>query len=153
MWRCSAPASGFAGDGVVATVEFRALAAGDPAIALGSARARDAWNRPVDLAGSVEQTAPEIPATTMLSLPFPNPSRGEATIAFGLARPGPVRVVLYGVDGRAVRTLADGAREAGVFRLTWDGRDDDGRPLAAGIYFVRMTSAQGTFTKRISHLR
>ncbi len=145
--------SGFAGDGVVATVEFRALAAGDPAIALGSARARDAWNRAVDLAGSVEQTAPEIPATTMLSLPFPNPSRGEATIAFGLARPGPVRVVLYGVDGRAVRTLADGAREAGVFRLTWDGRDDDGRPLAAGIYFVRMTSAQGTFTKRISHLR
>jgi flagellar hook assembly protein FlgD len=50
-------------------------------------------------------------------------------------------VAVYGVDGRPVRRLATAAAgEGAIHRLDWDGRDDEGRPLPAGIYLVTATA-------------
>ncbi len=44
-------------------------------------------------------------------------------------------------------------RQPGVWRIPWDGRDEHGRIVSAGIYFVRMATSHGQFTKVITHLR
>lgn len=49
-----------------------------------------------------------------------------------------LRLAIYGVDGRRIRTLVDEVMEAGRHEVTWDGRDQSGRRVAAGIYFSRL---------------
>jgi len=48
---------------------------------------------------------------------------------------------IFDLRGQHVRTLLRGAREAGPQRVTWDGRGDDGRGVASGVYLVRATGA------------
>ena len=148
-----ARAAGFEGEGVVATVRFRALAACRPRVALASVRARDAANQNVAITTGVLSSQPVLPGVTLLAPAFPNPFRGSASVAFSLARSGPVTVAVYGVDGRLVRTLANGPREPGSYRLEWDGRDNAGQAMSAGVYFVQMVTPDGRQTKRISYLR
>ena len=63
---------------------------------------------------------------------YPNPFNPVVTIDCSIARPGRLAVRVYDVRGRLVRKLADGTiREAGAYRVTWDGRDESGRPLRA----------------------
>ena len=56
-----------------------------------------------------------------------------------------VEAKLYDVSGRLVRTLAERNFPAGEHHLTWDGRDDDGRLLARGVYFARVRFASRGF--------
>jgi flagellar hook assembly protein FlgD len=60
---------------------------------------------------------------------------------------------VFSIDGRRVRTLADGMREAGVHRLAWDGRDDQGHAVGAGIYFLRTAADRRDLTRRVTLIR
>lgn len=75
--------------------------------------------------------------TTRLAGIHPNPFFGTTTIAYDLARPGRVRVAVYSPAGRVLRVLEETVVTSGRHGLTWDGRDQDGRRLAPGIYLVR----------------
>ncbi|HEX7878403.1 MAG TPA: FlgD immunoglobulin-like domain containing protein, partial [Candidatus Eisenbacteria bacterium] len=55
-------------------------------------------------------------------------------------------VSLYDVAGRRVRTIVAGDFDAGEREAAWDGRDDTGRPVANGVYFLAATSG-GTSTR------
>lgn len=68
---------------------------------------------------------------------YPNPGRGRFTIRF-TATGAWLRLAAYNAIGQRVRTLADGAPPPGIQRLFWDGRDDRGRTLGAGVYFLRL---------------
>jgi hypothetical protein len=83
----------------------------------------------------------------------PSPARGAASVSFDLPRPGRVRLDLYDVHGRLVRTLVDGPRAAGTHLARWDGRDGAGQPTAAGVYFLRIEAAGETKSGRIALLR
>jgi hypothetical protein len=87
--------------------------------------------------------APEevLPTHSGLTLTRPNPFRPATTIQYALARPGAVRLAVYDVAGRAVRTLVDGTRPAGFHAVVWDGRDDRGASVPSGIYFCRFQAA------------
>lgn len=87
----------------------------------------------------VPESAPG-PAALWLAPPSPNPSRGPVRVAFTLPTAGSARVTVHDPAGRAVRTLTEGERSAGTHALVWDGRDDDGRALPAGLYFVRFAA-------------
>jgi hypothetical protein len=76
----------------------------------------------------------------ILRAPSPNPVRATGTrLSWSLAGPGRVSLEVFDLRGRAVRRLIDGARPAGEGSVTFDGRDDSGRDLASGLYFVRLT--------------
>lgn len=77
----------------------------------------------------------------------PNPFADETAVRFSNARSLPVRVDVYAIDGRQVRVLADGLLEAGMHTLVWDARDDQGRAVPSGTYFVRMMSADGELVR------
>jgi flagellar hook assembly protein FlgD len=60
-----------------------------------------------------------------------------------------VSVALIDATGRLVRRLLDGPHPAGDYSLKWDGKDDAGRDLPAGMYFTHVTMADGTTTGRV----
>jgi hypothetical protein len=66
---------------------------------------------------------------------------GNARIHFGLASADHVRIRMYDVTGRLVRTLADRSFNAGEYDLAWDGADDSGNQVARGVYFARIEYA------------
>jgi hypothetical protein len=144
---------GLAGEGVLATITFRVLGAGDPRIRIESLDGRDSGNRGVDMTQSLRPQGPVIPAVTQLAMARPNPFRDVVTIPFSLSARGPVALELFSVDGRRVRTLVNETRDAGEYDVTWDGRDDRGQDVMAGVYYLRMVTAQGRFTRRITNLK
>ncbi len=68
----------------------------------------------------------------------PNPTSGPTRIEFSLAEPGPVRLEIFNVAGRRVVLLASGELTAGRHVQSWDGRDEAGRLVPSGQYFVRL---------------
>ena len=64
---------------------------------------------------------------------YPNPFNPTTTIAFTLDRSGPVKLRVYDVQGRLVRTLVDGRRAEGRNLVEWDGTDDAGRGLPSAL--------------------
>lgn len=89
-------------------------------------------------------------AKTVLYPAAPNPFNPTTDLKFSLARSGPVEVAVYNVRGQRVRTLAKGDWVAGSHVLTWEGRDDEGRGVSSGTYFVRMQAASVIMTQRIT---
>lgn len=72
---------------------------------------------------------------------YPNPlHEGRAKVDFTLASPGKARVVLYNVAGQRVRILAEGSMQAGAHHVYWDGRNESGRRVSAGVYICRAES-------------
>jgi hypothetical protein len=78
---------------------------------------------------------------TYLKAPWPTPTGGPVTIAWGLAQPAQVTLEVYDLSGRMVRALMQEALPAGDHSLIWDGRDADGRRAGQGVYLVRMRYA------------
>jgi len=58
-------------------------------------------------------------------------------------------MAIFSVDGRLVRTLMDGVREAGQYRPEWDGRDAHGSHAAPGVYYVRFVAGSQRFTRQV----
>jgi hypothetical protein len=69
----------------------------------------------------------------------PNPFTTETRIGFALARAGQVGVKIYDVQGRLVRALDEARFEAGSAAIAWDGRESDGRRVAPGVFFYRVS--------------
>ncbi len=87
------------------------------------------------------------PHALALAPPFPNPTSAGTIARFSLTREGPVDLAVYDVTGRRVRTLLTGRRPAGTQEITWDGRNDSGRPTVGGVYFIRL-QAEGVAASR-----
>ena len=87
-------------------------------------------------------------ATGITSI-YPNPFNPETIVAFNVAAAGPVTVTVHGVDGRRVRTLLTEDSEAGPRTVNWDGRDDAGRRVASGAWFVRLVSRDTADTHKV----
>jgi 1,4-alpha-glucan branching enzyme len=92
-------------------------------------------------------------ASLELHLPFPNPTAGGLRIAFDLASPAPARVAVYDVAGRLVRVVDDSARPSGRNEVAWDGRNDAGQSVAAGVYVVRVESGESSALRKAVLLR
>jgi hypothetical protein len=81
---------------------------------------------------------PDAPRVLRLSPGVPNPFVAGTLLRFSLPQAGPVALEVYDLSGRLVRTLARGESGAGEHSLVWDGRDDAGGRVRAGLYFARL---------------
>lgn len=96
----------------------------------------------------------EIPAArTALHDPYPNPFNPRVTVAFTLDRAQHARLAVHDARGRLVAVLADGVQPAGLTELTWDGRDERGRAVAADTYFLRLETESARETRRVTLVR
>ena len=92
-------------------------------------------------------------ASLALAPPRPNPSRGPASFAFTLARPGPATLEVFDTHGRRVRTLIETALPAGVHTASWGGDDDRGQPVLGGLFFVRLRCGGEEVMRRVVRMQ
>jgi hypothetical protein len=84
----------------------------------------------------------------------PNPFRRDTRLRFGLSRAGAVRLEVFDLAGRRVRALLDErSLPAGTHAVTWDGRDQAGNPVQAGVYLCRIETGGRSESRRIVRLR
>ena len=102
----------------------------------------------------LEEYAAGRPSTSTLEQNYPNPFNSGTVIDFALSERRDVELAVFNLTGQQVATLVEGAREAGTYTLQWDGRDDDGRPLASGVYLYRLRAGkQQVETRKLVLLR
>jgi hypothetical protein len=77
---------------------------------------------------------------TLLGHARPNPSGPRTTIPFRIGDPASVRIEIFDLHGRLVRTLVEGSYFPGEHQATWDGAGDSGDRLPSGTYFYRMST-------------
>ena len=92
-------------------------------------------------------------AVGVLSQNYPNPFNPATLIKFSVRAPGDVTLRICDVEGRALRTLVDGWRGPGEYRVMWDGKRDDGTAVASGIYFYRLETGGLTATRKMVLLK
>ncbi|NKB65855.1 MAG: T9SS type A sorting domain-containing protein [Candidatus Latescibacteria bacterium] len=102
---------------------------------------------------AVEERADGGPGTFALAQNYPNPFNSGTTIRFSLPTAAPVELELFNLAGQKVATLAQGLRPAGSYTLGWDGRDEEGRELASGLYLYRLQAGQRVETRKLLLLR
>ncbi|NOQ21072.1 MAG: T9SS type A sorting domain-containing protein [Candidatus Aegiribacteria sp.] len=93
--------------------------------------------------------SPEIPAEFHFGGTYPNPFSAQAAINFSLPSAGRVSVTIYDMSGRAVRTLNDTEMQAAEHTLMWDGLDETGNAVGAGVYFCRLQACGETVTQKM----
>ena len=96
---------------------------------------------------------PALPSGLTLAPPAPNPSGHGMELRYALPERAQVRLNVYSVSGGLVRTLVRGVRRPGEHVTTWDGRNDRGRRVASGVYFVELLTAGERRTRRAVLLR
>jgi hypothetical protein len=82
-----------------------------------------------------------LPTDYSLGHNYPNPFNPSTNIPYALPSSEQVSIKIFNLQGQLVRTLVDRHQEAGNHIAVWDGRDNNGIPMASGIYFVRMQAA------------
>ena len=88
-----------------------------------------------------------------LNRSYPNPFLAAATIEYQLPRAGLVSLKVYNISGQLVKTLVDGERKAGYYSAVWNGRNGSGQGVSSGVYIVRLSSGDGTITKKLAKIR
>jgi hypothetical protein len=82
---------------------------------------------------------------------YPNPFNPETSISFtvGSEQHQQVDIEIFNIKGQKVRTLVSEVYEVGEHSVVWNGTDDNGRSVASGIYFYRMTAGDFTATRKM----
>jgi len=102
------------------------------------------WNR-----DTVVEPVPEVVHKTELLRPYPNPFNPSTTIAFTLKNAGRVKLDIYDIRGRLVKTLLDESMGVGPHEVQWLGKNRQGGRVASGVYFARMRSGGHEAIKRM----
>ena len=89
-----------------------------------------------------------LPASPRLEQNYPNPFNSSTTIRYQIPQTGLVRLEIFDLAGQKVATLVEDVREAGVYTVRWDGRDDRGPELATGVYLYRLRAGEQTVETR-----
>ncbi len=93
------------------------------------------------------------PMVTRLLGAHPNPFNPRTEVVLDLARRGPVRLEVFDLRGRLVRSLVAGDLPAGRHRVDWDGRDGAGRETASGVYLCRLAAAGDVHLRKLTLVR
>ena len=114
----------------------------------GNIRLFDAGAEPVDVQiGTSEESALALPERFELYQNYPNPFNPATTIRFALATPVHVDLAVYNTTGQKVQTLVHGDLAAGLHTTHWDGQDDGGKAMPAGLYLCRMIIDHGAHVR------
>ncbi len=82
-----------------------------------------------------------IPENFTLEQNYPNPFNPTTTIGYQIHSDGLVTLTIFNVLGKEVRTLVNKSQLAGIYQITWDGRDNSGNVLPTGTYFYKLQFA------------
>ena len=108
---------------------------------------------PGEMPTAVLSEESELPRAHALHQNYPNPFNPQTVIHYDLPVGGHVDVSIFNLMGQKVSTLVDGHRSAGSYSLVWDGKDDNQKSLASGVYLYRMETDGFAQTRKLLLLR
>ena len=90
-----------------------------------------------------------------ISRNYPNPFNPSTTIEYNVENSGHVSLKIYDIMGRVVRTLVNDYKESGRpdYKVVWDGRDDVGNTVSAGIYIYTLQTDNSTLTRKMIFMK
>lgn len=94
-----------------------------------------------------------LPEKFVLEQNYPNPFNQETTIRYDLPIDSEVKIEIFDVLGRKVKTLVDDFKEAGTYPVIWNATDERGIIVSSGVYYYRMISGETVTTKKMILLR
>jgi hypothetical protein len=95
--------------------------------------------------GTVPGTFRDLTLTT-----YPNPATPRTTIRYDLPQSAPVKLMIRDVAGRLIRVLVnEPMQQVGRHNVLWDGKDDAGRQVSAGVYFCKLEAGSRTCAHRM----
>jgi len=97
----------------------------------------------------VESDMPLAPQTFALNQNAPNPCKADTRILYALPRTTDVSLCIYNISGQLVKTLVNEKQVIGYYNINWDGKDDQGRRVANGVYLYRLNAGTFTDTKKL----
>jgi len=105
------------------------------------------------VATGIEEIAEELPDSYTLKQNYPNPFNPTTKIEYSLPKSGNVKIVIYDILGKKIKTLVDQIEQKGSYSIIWNGEDDLGNKAASGIYFYRMEAGGYTAVKKLNLLK
>jgi len=161
-WASTNPTSGVIAPGDSAAVELRIHPSGLRTDTLYSGRLRITGNTPdigvlrVGLQTSNPVSvgeAGEVPTAFVLEQNYPNPFNPQTRIRFSLIAMEQVRLHIFDILGRRVRTMVNEQLPAGRHEVVWDGKGDHGEQLASGVYVYRIAAGSFVSVKKMLMLK
>ena len=101
----------------------------------------------------VEEGENAVPTFFALHPAYPNPFNGEVNIVVDIARAVTAKLVVYNALGQPVQRLLEAVLKPGFYRLTWDGRDDNGQEVGSGVFLFRLQAGEFAAVKRVLLVR
>ena len=118
-------------NGTLVTLVFTALTTGDHVL----------------MRGTIDLTKSGPAGVT--SAAAPNPFKPETNISYAVHDSGPVSIRIFSVNGQLVRSLREDYTTPGAYEVRWNGKDDGGRTVPSGIYFVSVKQGLESSTTRV----
>lgn len=109
------------------------------------------WYRIGQRPVAVERVAP--PSPLQIWPAWPNPFRATTTTRYTLETPTVVRISVHDLLGREVAVLGDGWMSAGAHQTSWNGAGTDGKPVPAGMYVLRLSTADARRSQSVLLVR
>ncbi|HEC78169.1 MAG TPA: T9SS type A sorting domain-containing protein [candidate division WOR-3 bacterium] len=96
-----------------------------------------------------EKKTMQLPATNHMCLIGPNPFKSATKISYTVAKASNVKVEVYNVLGQQIKTLVNKKLTPGYYETIWYSKDDRGRRVPAGVYFMQLTVNDENLTKKL----
>jgi hypothetical protein len=106
-----------------------------------------------DLATGIEDSKNNTPTDYSLKQNYPNPFNPETIIEFQLPETGIVTIKIYNMLGQLIKTLVDENKTAGSHSVKWNGKDENGKSAASGIYIYQMKTNGYQISKKMITLK
>jgi subtilisin family serine protease len=117
----------------------------------------DAASRAVAFYGQLTSTPGEpgglLPSTFSLSQNYPNPFNPRTTIEYSLSERSRVTLTVYNILGQEIQTLVDKEQNAGRYSVVWDGKDEQGKSMASGVYLYRLSTGKLSMSRKMLLLK
>ncbi|MFC1529802.1 kelch repeat-containing protein, partial [Gemmatimonadota bacterium] len=141
------------GNGLLAGLQFKKLSREDSAVRV----AYELYNRDAEMTTRAvyesEVSLLRVPDNFELLQNYPNPFNGETMIRFKLPSEQRVQLYVYNIRGQRVATIIDERMEAGYHRITWTGRNDDGRQVGSGVYIYLLQAGPHRQSRKLTYIK
>ena len=84
---------------------------------------------------------------------YPNPFNSGVQIPFSVNRSSQLSLDIFDTLGRRVRTLVDGNKSIGHYKIFWDGKDNNGEPVSSGVYLIDLRAGQAHITNKLLYIK
>jgi flagellar hook assembly protein FlgD len=101
----------------------------------------------------IQTDKPQIPERFEIAQNYPNPFNPSTTFSYSIPTNSHVTIEIFNILGQRVRTLIDEPRAAGVYEISWDGDDSDGRGVSSGVYLYRFRAGDFAETRKMLLLK